>query len=74
MFKVTSILALAEEDSHTFSHVDSHKSVKVADHGSYTGKGNSLCDSMLPQVFPAEGSNLHVELDYEGTIKSLEAS
>jgi len=48
MFKVTSILALAEEDGHAFGHVDSHKSVKVADHGSYSGYGNGLCDSMLP--------------------------
>jgi len=48
MFKVTSILALAEENSHAFGHVDSQKSVEIADHGSDSGKGNGLCDSMLP--------------------------
>ena len=48
MFKVTPILALAEEDGHAFGHVNSQKPVKVADHGSYGGQGNSLCNPMFP--------------------------
>lgn len=37
MLKVTPILALAEEDGHAFGHVDSQKSIGVADHRGYSG-------------------------------------
>ena len=68
VLKVTSVLALAEENGHALCHVDPQKPIEVSDHCGDRSQRDCFGNSMLPKVFPAERGDLHVELYHKGTI------
>ena len=71
MVIVARAVTFAEENFHALRHVDTHKVVEPSDHGSDSGQCDCLRDSMVAEVALAEGGDFEIELDDEGSIKTL---
>lgn len=69
---VSSSLTLLEQDLETLGHVDAEVLVEVSDEGGDPGEDDCLGDPVGGEVLAAEGGDLHVVLDHERSVQTLE--
>lgn len=65
---VAAAITLPEEDSHTFGHINTKKTVPVSNHSSQRCKRDRFYDGIICEMFPPESGPLHVELYHKSSI------